>query len=91
MSSAKVKFDVKHFCFALVLISKFCLSQNGEDIVIAIAPDIPENKESLKIIKSKNKFHVNQCQAQKFPEIFHICHTFFWIKDKERSFIADTL
>ena len=56
MSTAKVKFDVKHFCFSLVLISKFCLSQNGEDLVIAIAPDIPENKESLKILNPKPSF-----------------------------------
>ena len=49
MFSSEVKFNVIHFCFSLILISKLCLSQNGEDIVIAIAPDILENKESYDV------------------------------------------
>ena len=41
-------FDVLNLCLLMKLISTLSLSENGDDVVIAIAPDIPENKESFK-------------------------------------------
>ena len=41
-------FDILNICLSMKLISTLSISGSGDDVVIAIAPDIPENKESVK-------------------------------------------
>ena len=41
-------FNFINLCLFFTSTSTLSLSENGKDVVIAIAPDIPENKESLR-------------------------------------------